>query len=58
MYEETAEEYLSNRDSLLEKELLHIDWVRNIVEGKAEVERVLFKNEDFVILPDFKFANL
>ena len=58
LYEESAEEYSATREALLEKELGHIGWVQNIMDGKAEVERVLFRNENFVVLPDFKFANL
>ena len=29
---------------MLEKELKHIDWVKNIITGVAEAERVLFRN--------------
>lgn len=28
------------------------------MEGKSEVERVLYKCEDFLMVPDFKFADL
>ncbi|KAI8089744.1 HIT-like domain-containing protein [Halteromyces radiatus] len=36
-----------------------IDWVRNILQGKAEVDRVLYHDKDpkhgFVVLPDMKW---
>jgi hypothetical protein len=31
--------------------------VHNIVEGKSEVERVLFRNDDFLVVPDFKYTD-
>jgi m7GpppX diphosphatase len=42
----------------LKKELAHIQWVLNIIEGKTEVERVLFRCEEFVIAQDFKWADI
>lgn len=34
---ETIEDYNKTKDELLKKELGHIGWVTNIIEGKAEV---------------------
>lgn len=53
---ETADEYRQGEEQLLAKELGHLGWVRNILEGKAEQERVLLSSKDYVILPDFKFS--
>ena len=53
---ESANEYLQNSASLLEKELKHLGWVENIIQGKSEADRVLYKCQQFVILPDFKFT--
>ena len=58
MVEETAEEYQTGQEELIKKELSHIGWVTNIIEGKAEVERVLFRCPEFVLLPDFKYSDL
>lgn len=55
---QTAEEYEAKKEALLKKELSHIQWVVNILEGKSEQERVLFRDNQFVIVPDFKCSNL
>lgn len=34
---ETAHEYKLAEEQVLKKELTHVDWVKNIIEGKAEV---------------------
>ncbi|RKP12569.1 HIT-like domain-containing protein [Piptocephalis cylindrospora] len=60
MKEETAKLY----SQIVEPYIRQLDpsrtqWVRNILQGKAEVDRVLYSDPDpqegFVILPDFKW---
>ena len=41
---ESAKEYEATKGELLEKELKHIGWVKNIIAGTAEADRVLFRN--------------
>ena len=55
---ESGEEYAARKEEILKKELAHIQWVNNIIEGKSEAERVLYKDQDFLVVPDFKYTDL
>jgi m7GpppX diphosphatase len=51
--DETYEEYLLKIASLKEN---NYRWIYNIIEGKAETEKVLYENKDFVLIPDYGFV--
>ena len=36
----------------IEKNQFNAQWVYNIIDGKSERERVLFDNDDFIVLPN------
>lgn len=36
----------------MEKNQFNAQWVYNIIDGKSERERILFENDDFIILPN------
>jgi m7GpppX diphosphatase len=55
---ETGEDYANKEEETLKRELAHIQWVNNIIEGKSEAERVVFKCPDYLIVPDFKYTDL
>ncbi|KAL9979122.1 hypothetical protein ACROYT_G016734 [Oculina patagonica] len=56
---ETAADYKSITLPFLEEQSFSIQWVYNILEKKAEMERVVFEDSDpatgFVLLPDLKW---
>lgn len=56
---ETQEDYESITLPFIEEQSFSFQWVYNILERKAEVERVVFEDEDpvtgFVLLPDLKW---
>ncbi|XP_014668403.1 PREDICTED: m7GpppX diphosphatase-like [Priapulus caudatus] len=56
---ETGDDYKIVTLPYLKKQDFHIQWVYNILEKKAETERVLFEDPDpkigFVLLPDMKW---
>ena len=33
-----------------------LQWVYNILEGKQEADRVIFRDDDFLLLPDLKWS--
>jgi len=45
---ETYSEYLIRRELVPEK---NVKWAYNIVDGISEQERILFRNDDFIIIP-------
>ncbi|CAN9514691.1 unnamed protein product [Ophioblennius macclurei] len=59
LVEETAEDYRSITLPYIQKQSFSVQWVHNILEKKAEVERIVFEDPDpevgFVLLPDFKW---
>ncbi|KAK7921768.1 hypothetical protein WMY93_008670 [Mugilogobius chulae] len=59
LLEETAEDYLSITLPFIQEQRFSLQWVYNILEKKAEAERIVFEDPDpktgFVLLPDFKW---
>ncbi|KAJ0002627.1 hypothetical protein NQD34_007776 [Periophthalmus magnuspinnatus] len=59
LLEETAEDYFSITLPYIQEQHFSVQWVYNILEKKAESERILFEDTDpktgFVLLPDFKW---
>ncbi|XP_055015534.1 m7GpppX diphosphatase [Boleophthalmus pectinirostris] len=59
LLEETAEDYYSITLPHIEEQRFSLQWVYNILEKKAESDRILFEDPDpntgFVLLPDFKW---
>ncbi|KAJ8275626.1 hypothetical protein COCON_G00073780 [Conger conger] len=59
LLEESGEDYLSITLPFIQSQSFSLQWVYNILEKKAEVERVVFEDPDpqlgFVLLPDFKW---
>ncbi|XP_029298251.1 m7GpppX diphosphatase isoform X2 [Cottoperca gobio] len=59
LVEETGEDYQSITLPYIQKQSLSIQWVYNILEKKAEAERIVYEDLDpdvgFVLLPDFKW---
>ena len=49
---ETPEEYAKNSNSINRSDKT---WVYNILDGKAESDRILFQNDNFVVLPDTRW---
>ncbi|KAF7648411.1 hypothetical protein LDENG_00157300 [Lucifuga dentata] len=59
LVEETGEDYESITLPYIQKQSFSVQWVHNILEKKAEAERVVYEDPDkkvgFVLLPDFKW---
>ncbi|XP_077387525.1 m7GpppX diphosphatase [Festucalex cinctus] len=59
LVEETADDYQSITLPFIQKQSFSVQWVYNILEKKAESERIVFEDPDpklgFVLLPDFKW---
>lgn len=59
LVEETAEDYQSITLPYIQKQSFSIQWVYNILEKKAEADRILYEDPDpqvgFLLLPDFKW---
>ncbi|XP_028931606.1 m7GpppX diphosphatase [Ornithorhynchus anatinus] len=59
MVEESGEDYTNITLPYLEAQSLSIQWVYNILDKKAEAERIVYENPDpsdgFVLLPDLKW---
>ncbi|KAM7417135.1 hypothetical protein PAMA_016985 [Pampus argenteus] len=59
LVEETGEDYESITLPYIQKQSFSVQWVHNILEKKAEAERIVFEDPDqevgFVLLPDFKW---
>ncbi|XP_061690944.1 m7GpppX diphosphatase [Syngnathoides biaculeatus] len=59
LVEETAEDYQAITLPFIQKQSFSVQWVYNILEKKAESERIVFEDPDpklgFVLLPDFKW---
>ncbi|KAL4660648.1 m7GpppX diphosphatase [Arapaima gigas] len=62
LVEETAEDYLSITLPFLKNQSFSLQWVYNILEKKAEADRVVYEDPDpnlgFVLLPDFKWDQM
>ena len=35
-----------------------LQWVYNIIEGRQEVERIIYRDADFLLLPDLKWSGI
>ncbi|XP_037116954.1 m7GpppX diphosphatase [Syngnathus acus] len=59
LVEETTDDYQSITLPFIQKQSFSVQWVYNILEKKAESERIVFEDPDpklgFVLLPDFKW---
>ncbi|KAM6999909.1 m7GpppX diphosphatase [Tautogolabrus adspersus] len=59
LVEETGEDYQSITLPYIQQQSFSLQWVYNILEKKAEADRVVFEDPDpkvgFVLLPDFKW---
>ncbi|CAF94565.1 unnamed protein product, partial [Tetraodon nigroviridis] len=59
LVEETAEDYRSITLPYIESQSFSLQWVYNILEKKAEADRIIYEDPDpdvgFVLLPDFKW---
>ncbi|XP_057707159.1 m7GpppX diphosphatase [Corythoichthys intestinalis] len=59
LVDETADDYESITLPFIQKQSFSVQWVYNILEKKAESERIVFEDPDpmlgFVLLPDFKW---
>ncbi|KAM6432129.1 m7GpppX diphosphatase [Liasis olivaceus] len=57
--QETGEDYKNITLPFIESQSFSIQWVYNILEKKAEADRIIYENPDpingFVLLPDFKW---
>lgn len=51
---ETYEEYLIKINSLKDS---NYRWIYNIIEGKSEVDKILYSNDDFILIPDYGFVH-
>jgi m7GpppX diphosphatase len=49
MYAQVVKPYIESFDAS------RLQWVYNILEGKAEQEHVLFQDEHFLLMPDLKW---
>ncbi|XP_063799751.1 m7GpppX diphosphatase [Pseudophryne corroboree] len=56
---ETGEDYKSITLPFIESQSFSIQWVYNILEKKAEADRIVYENPDpeqgFILIPDFKW---
>lgn len=52
---ETPEIYDKVTLPYLAKEQFSIDWVYNILEHKQEVDKIVYEDSDFMLLPDYKW---
>ncbi|XP_032366769.1 m7GpppX diphosphatase [Etheostoma spectabile] len=59
LVEETGEDYQSITLPYIQKQSFSVQWVYNILEKKAEADRIVYEDPDpevgFVLLPDFKW---
>ncbi|KAG8004254.1 m7GpppX diphosphatase [Nibea albiflora] len=59
LVEETGEDYRSITLPYIQKQTFSVQWVYNILEKKAEADRIVYEDPDpevgFVLLPDFKW---
>ncbi|XP_034399180.1 m7GpppX diphosphatase [Cyclopterus lumpus] len=59
LVEETGEDYKSITLPYIQKQSFSVQWVHNILEKKAEAERIVYEDPDpevgFLLLPDFKW---
>ncbi|XP_071314309.1 m7GpppX diphosphatase [Trachinotus anak] len=59
LVEETGKDYQSITLPYIQKQSFSVQWVYNILEKKAEAERIVYEDPDpkagFVLLPDFKW---
>ncbi|KAI1903360.1 hypothetical protein AGOR_G00026390 [Albula goreensis] len=59
LVEETGEDYRSITLPFIQSQSFSIQWVYNILEKKAEADRIVYEDPDpkvgFVLLPDFKW---
>ncbi|XP_013884891.1 m7GpppX diphosphatase [Austrofundulus limnaeus] len=59
LVEETAQDYESITLPYVQQQSFSLQWVYNILEKKAEADRILYEDPDlelgFVLLPDFKW---
>ncbi|CAK6969330.1 m7GpppX diphosphatase [Scomber scombrus] len=59
LVEETGEDYKTITLPYIQKQSFSVQWVHNILEKKAEADRIVFEDPDkevgFVLLPDFKW---
>ncbi|KAM8733767.1 m7GpppX diphosphatase [Acanthopagrus schlegelii] len=59
LVEETGEDYRSITLPYIQKQSFSVQWVFNILEKKAEADRIVYEDPDpkvgFVLLPDFKW---
>jgi hypothetical protein len=51
---ETFEDYQKKMVNLKEN---NYKWILNIIEGISEVDRIIYRNENFICIPDIKFNN-
>uniref|UniRef100_UPI00398ED98E m7GpppX diphosphatase isoform X2 n=1 Tax=Pristiophorus japonicus TaxID=55135 RepID=UPI00398ED98E len=56
---ETADDYKTISTPYLQSQPFNLQWVYNILEKKAEVERIIYENPDpqngFILIPDLKW---
>lgn len=52
---ETPEIYQKVTKPYLEKEQFTLDWVYNILEHKQEADKIIFEDDEFILLPDYKW---
>ncbi|XP_039212437.1 m7GpppX diphosphatase [Crotalus tigris] len=59
LIQETGEDYKNITLPFIESQSISIQWVYNILEKKAEADRIVYENPDpingFVLVPDFKW---
>ncbi|KAM4703538.1 m7GpppX diphosphatase [Rhinophrynus dorsalis] len=59
LIQETEEDYKTITLPFIEAQSFSIQWVYNILEKKAEADRIVFENPDptngFILIPDFKW---
>ena len=55
LIQETPEIYDKVTLPYLAKEQFSIDWVYNILEHKQEVDKIVYEDSDFILLPDYKW---
>jgi m7GpppX diphosphatase len=55
LIDETPDIYEKVTLPYLEKEQFTLDWVYNILEHKQEVDKIVYEDSDFILLPDYKW---